>query len=111
VPQHRDAGLDERLDEGRPERAALDFDGIGAGLLQKASGVAHALGDGDLIGKKGHVADHEGVRRSARDGGGVVKHIVQRHRERGRIAEHRHAQRIADEDQGIPAASASWANA
>ena len=51
----------------------------------------------DLERAERHVCDDERLLRTARHAGGVVHHVVQRHRQRGVMPLQHHAERIADQ--------------
>ena len=98
VAHDRDSGLDERLDDPGAPDAALDLDGLDAGIVDESAGVAERLLR-CRIGQERHVADDEGTPRAAGDGRGVVEHVLHRHAELVLVAEHRPAERVADEQQ------------
>ena len=79
--------------------SALELDGGGSALLQQSTGVAHGLGDADLVRQERHVGHDERTRGAARDGPAVMEHVVERHGERVLVTEHDHADRIADEQR------------
>jgi hypothetical protein len=58
--------------------------------LHQASRVAHRLLDGHVVAHPRQVADDERLRASTRDGGDVVRHVVDRDLERVVVAEHHH---------------------
>ena len=53
-----------------------------------------------MIGHEGHVANEQCLAGAPRDRLGVVDHLVDRHRQGRRVAEHDHAQAVADEKDG-----------
>ena len=61
---------------------SLHLHRVGAGLLEEPSGVADPVVERDLVGDERHVADDHRAIGAARDGGGVVEHLLHRHRER-----------------------------
>jgi len=98
----RDAELGEPLGQLDGVRATLQLDGVGVGLLQHASGVLDARVGAHADGEKRHVGDDERVVGPACDGGGVARHLVDRHRKRRVVAELRVPDRITDEDHVDP---------
>ena len=98
VAHDRDAGLDERLDDPAPSDAALDLDGLGAGLLEEPTGVLERFVDG-RVGEERHVADDQRPLRAADHGLRVVEHLGHRHADGRLVAEQHLAERIADEQQ------------
>ena len=98
VADGRDAGVDDALDAVGHGCAAFQLDGVAAGFGHEASGVADGGLDGGLVGHVGHVADHEGGGCAAADGLRVADHVVHGDRQGGVVAEHGHAQAVADQD-------------
>ena len=92
---------DSRFDDGLNLRAythaAFELDGVAAAFLHEAAGVVHGVVNGCLVGHEGHVADDEGVFCAARYGFGVMDHVFHCDRQGVFIAEHDHAEGIADE--------------
>ena len=93
-----DAGVEDRLDAADHAHAALELDGVDAGLLEEAAGVAHGVLVGDLVAAEGHVADDEASRGAAAHGLAVHDALVHGHRHRAGVAVDAHAERVADED-------------
>ena len=77
--------------------AALELDGIAAGFLDEALGGGDRLLVRRLVGAEGQIADQQGRAQSAPHRGGQHQHLVDRHRDRRRVAEHRHRAGVADE--------------
>jgi hypothetical protein len=93
-----DFGGGEAADEFGARGAAFDLDGLGAGLLDEAEGVAGGVAQGGVVGAVGHVGDEEGAAEAAGDGAGVVEHLVEGDGEGVFVAEDDHAERVADQD-------------
>ena len=98
VAHHRDAGVDEALDDLRRALSALQLDGAAAGLLHDPGGVAHRALPAGLVGAERHV-DHD-VRAlcAAHYRRSVVDHVLHRHRQGRVVAEDDHPERVADKD-------------
>ena len=97
VAHDRDPGVDDRpgaLDAGA---AALELDGVAAGLLDEALGGGDRLLVGGLVGAEGQVADQERRAQPAAHGAGEHEHLVERDRHRRRVAEHGHRAGVADQ--------------
>ena len=96
VGHDRDAVRAERAHRLDDLGAALDLHRVHPGFLEEARGVPERIGWSRLVAPERHVADEQRPRRAARDGGRVSDHVVHRHGNGRRVAEHDHAQRIAD---------------
>ena len=98
VAHHRDAGADDRPRALYGGAAALELDGLAAGLLDQALGVL----DGELVARlvaaHRHVADHERRLQAAPHGLAEHDHLLHRDRLGARVSEHDHRRRVADQD-------------
>ncbi len=83
-------------------RAALQLDGLRASFLDQPPGIAHRVGHSHLTAHERHVADHQGRLRAARHSRAMPDHVLQRHGQGVRMAQHDHTQRIPHQ-QGIDA--------
>ena len=92
-----DLGGGEAADQRGARAAALDFDGLRAGIFHEADGVAGGFARGGVVGAVGHVRDEEGVAQAAGNRAGVVQHLVESNGEGIFVAENDHAQRVADQ--------------
>ena len=97
MPHYRNADIDEPLHDVDDRLAAFDFHRGRSCVFQQTSRVAHRFGGCDLIGQKRHVGNDERLLRAAHDGGGVMNHHVERHRQRRVVPEHGRGHRIADQ--------------
>jgi len=79
--------------------AALNFHRGHASLLNRAAAIEDRALNACLVGQKGHVDDDERARHTATDGGGVVDHVIQRHRQCRGVSHHGGSNRIADENR------------
>ena len=70
--------------------------------LRKRPALRTASATIGLVGHERHVADQIGALRPAPHGLAVVDHLVHGHRHGGVVAEHHHAERVADEDRVHP---------
>ena len=104
VAHHRDAGGHDGLDGAGHRPPAFQLDGIHAGFLQKAPGIAHRLAGGGLVRHERHVADEVRGLGAARHGLGVVEHVFHGHGQGGLVAQHHHAQGVAHQDGVDPGA-------
>ena len=95
--KHGDAGRSEGADLRLHGAAALEFDAGGPGS-DDAACAFHRLLHG-VVGVDGKVGDHGGVPCAAGDSPGVVDHVVEGDVRGVRIAEHDHAEGVADEDE------------
>jgi peptidoglycan/xylan/chitin deacetylase (PgdA/CDA1 family) len=77
----------------------LDFDRLGAGLLDEADGVDEAFGHRAVIAAEGHVGHKEGAANGAADGASVVQHLVHGDGEGVFVAQDHHGQRVAYQDE------------
>ena len=77
---------------------AFELDRIHAALLQKAARVSQGVGNGCLIRHKRHIAHQMCPRNAARHGAAVVQHFLHRYGKRVFVAQHDHAERVADQD-------------
>ena len=102
VADDRDPGPRDAGDAVRHLGATLELDRVAARLGHEPAGVADRRLDAGLVAHVGHVAHDPRVGRAASHGRRVADHVVHRHRQRGVVAEHRHAQAVADEDHVDP---------
>jgi len=79
---HRNATLRQELDRVSHDMAALDFHHLRAGS-DDLGGIFKGLFRRNLITAERHVSDDERLTGAARHTTRVVKHIVQRYRQRG----------------------------
>ena len=92
------AGVAEGVDFGNDGDAALELDGFGAGVGELA-GVGDGV-SGGLVGVVGEIADDEGSRLGAGDGGDVMLDFGERDVGGVGITEDDHADGVADEEDG-----------
>ena len=100
VTHDRDADLGEPARDFDHPASAFELDRVHAGLLHEAAGARDRLLDRRVIGHERHVADQQRLLGAPSDGLRVVQHVVQRHRQRRRVAEHHHAEAVADQQDG-----------
>ena len=98
VGHDRDSAVDQAGDQRHEFGASLEFDGVGARLLDGAPGIAERLLEADLIAHERHVEDDEGVGSAAPDGAGVMERLLHRERQGVFVSEHGHREGIADEE-------------
>ena len=98
VSDGRDAGVDDASDAVGHGRSAFQLDGITARLGHEAPGAADGGFDAGLVGHVRHVTDQEGGRRAAPHGLRVADHVVHGDRQGRIVAQHGHAQAVADQD-------------
>ena len=79
--------------------AALELHGVRAGLLHEPHGGVQGLLGAVLVGAERHVGDDERALHRARHGARERDQLVDRHRQRGLVAEHVVARRVADEQE------------
>ena len=96
VPHHGDAHLGELLRDLDDAAAAFQLDRVHAAFLHETPRALDGLLDRQVIGHEWHVAHEQGLPRPACHRLGVVDHLVQRHRQCGRVAQHHHAQAVAN---------------
>ncbi len=98
VPHHRNTGMHELRDVLRRLLvAALQLDSLCPGFLHHAAGVAQRFLGRDLEGQERHVHHQQPALHAAPDRTRVVDHLVERHGERGVVAEHDLGEGVADE--------------
>ena len=95
---HRYAGLNEAIDCVDDSCAALELHRLGATLLKQATGVTERVGRVGLVRHKGQVRDDQRLVRAAHNRAGVVDDVVDGHRNRRLVTEHRRSQAVPDED-------------
>ena len=100
VAHHGDAILRQAAHSISHRRAAFQLHRLRAALLQQPPRVAQGVLGAHVVGHEGHVGHDEGVLRAADDRPRVVEHVVERHGERGVVAEHDVAEAVANEDDG-----------
>ena len=91
------AGGHECLDLRGDNGTAFQFYGLRAGFDESAC-VGHGLLR-RAIGVDGKVGDNDGFLRSARHGRSVPNHVIEGDRRGIRVAQHDHAERVADKDE------------
>ena len=99
VSHHGDAGVDQVLHGFRGAGAAFELHGVTTGLLQDPRGVLERVLPAALVRTERHVHDYVRTLRAAHHGLAVVDHFVDRHRDRGVVAEHHHAERVTHQQQ------------
>ena len=82
----------------RHRHPALQLDGLGAALLDKAGGVIEGVFQADVVGHEGHIADDHRLFGAADHRLGVVEHLLHGYRYGGFVAEDDHAQAIAHQN-------------
>ena len=108
MSKNGDAVLYERGDHVGSECAPFDLDAVGTRFLQEPPGMGQCLLRRGLIGHEGHVGDHHGRGDPARHGGGVMQHLLHRHRQGVTVTQHGCGERVAHQCQmnsgriGIP---------
>ena len=78
--------------------AALELDGAGT-CAHEAGRVGHSLGAAAVVAGPGHVSHHELGRFRPRHRGRVADHVFHGHLEGVLVAEHDHAERVANKDE------------
>lgn len=76
----------------------FQLDCVHASLLQHPDGRPDSLSGGQLIAAKGEVPYEEGPRGSPGDGLAVCEHVIKGDGQRGVMAVHHHAHRVADQE-------------
>ena len=100
MTHHGDAGGDDRARASRRGgAAALELDGLTAGLLDHPHGVGDRLLVGDLVGAEWHVADQQRRAQAPAHRAREHEHVIELDRRGGVVAEHRRRGRVADEHQ------------
>ena len=83
---------------GTNRRAALQLDSLTSALLHQSACIHNGIINGGLVAHKGHIADHECIFCTSGNSGGVVNHILHGNGDGILIAEHNHAQRVANQN-------------
>ena len=94
-----DLGLGDAGHDGGAGGAALELDGLRAGLFDEADGIGDSVVPGGVIAAEGHVGDEKGAGETAADGAGVMEHLVDGDGEGVGVAEDGHGEGVADEDE------------
>ena len=97
MAHHRNFGFHQPRDAIHAPLAAFDFHGFGAGFFHEAQALRTASASSIVIAAVGHVRDQQRSPHAAAHGARVVQHFVHGDGQRVFVAEHDHAQRIADE--------------
>ncbi len=95
VRAHRNAAFDQETEGGRQPLAAFELDHLRAGLHHAHGAVEGLLGR--AVGAEGQIRHEQRLGRAARHAFGVVDDVVERDGQRGLLALHHVAQRIADQ--------------
>jgi hypothetical protein len=110
VAHHRHLGVDERFDHRQPLATAFELHRLGAGSDEPRR-VVDRVDRGGVVAQPREVGDDQrllgralgrGRRQAARDRGGVVGDVVDRHLEGVVVAEDDHGDRVAHQDQIDP---------
>src|SRR5712691_7091802 len=96
----RDAHRRQPLRDLDDPAAALELDGVHSAFLDEPAGGGDRLFDRRVIRHERHVAHEQRLVRATRDRLGVVEHLVDGDRQGRRVAEHDHAQAVANEKDG-----------
>jgi hypothetical protein len=99
VAHHGDPGARDRVGARDAGAAALELDGIAAGLLDESLRGRDRLLVRGLVGPERQVADEQRRVQPAAHGGGEHEHLIERDRDGGGVAEHRHGAGVADQDE------------
>ena len=97
MAHHRDAALGEIADGLGHMHAAFELDRAAARFLHHARGVAEGDRRAFLVGAERHVDHDQRAGRAAHHRLRMHDHQLERHRHRGLVAVHHHAEGIADE--------------
>ncbi len=92
----------DRLDGARHGDATLELHASAPASFTSRMALSTALLRARLVGAERQVADHQRAPPPAGDHAGVVDHLVERHRQRGVVALHHHAERVADQETVDP---------
>ncbi len=95
---HGNFGVDDAANQVGAFLSAFDLHHFGASFFHEAGCIAHCIVRADVVGAVGHIGHKQRVLHATPHGLGVVKHFVHRDRERVRVAEHGHGQRVADQN-------------
>ena len=95
MAHHRDPHTGQSLGELGDPAPALQLDGVHAAFLDESPGAFDRLLGRRVIRHERHIAHQQGLARATRDRLGVMDHLVHRHRQRGRVAQHHHAETVA----------------
>ena len=98
MAHHGNFCFDHAGDELEAALAAFDFQCLGTGFLHEAHGVVERLGSVHVVAAVGHVCHYERAPCTAAHGPRVVKHLLNRNRQRAVVTEHDHADGVADEN-------------
>lgn len=79
VRTNGDARASHRCDGVGECRVAFELDNVGEAFGHKATGIAHCVGDADLVTKEGKIAHHDRSWRAALDRGGKGEGNLHRH--------------------------------
>src|SRR5712691_7346028 len=96
----RDAHRSQPLRDLDDPATAFELDGVHSAFLDEAARGGDRLFDRRVIRHERHVAHEQRLMRATCDRFGVVEHLVHSDRQSGRVAEHDHAQAVADEKDG-----------
>ena len=102
VAHHRDAELGEAACDLDHRSSPLELDRVHARLLEEPSRADDRLLRRRVVGHERHVADQQCLARAPSHRLRVVEHVLQGHRQRRRIAEHHHAEAVADKQDRKP---------
>mgnify|MGYP003296636322 CR=1 FL=1 len=92
------ASLDNCANGINNSSAAFQLNAVAVGLFGQAGSVVDSLLDALVVGAEGHIADDEGVGSALDDGLDVMDHVLHGDGDSAVIAQHDHAQRVADQN-------------
>ena len=95
MPHHRNVAVNDAAHGGGYAHAALQFDGMGAALLQQPGRIAQGLGRVNLISHKGQVGDNQGVPAAPGHRFGMMNYIREGYRNSRVVAQRHHTQAVA----------------
>src|SRR5215813_415883 len=98
MPSDRNLGVDDAPNQVCALLTALNLHSLGTALLHKASRISHRFFRTQMVRAVRHIDDQERILYSSPDRPGMMQHLVRCDGKRVVITEHRHGQRVADQD-------------
>ena len=102
MAHHRHAGIDDPPHGIGDRHPAFQLDGVSAPLLHQPARVPHRFLGVHLVGHEGQVGNHQRLLGPPAHHAGVMHHVVHGDGYGGIIAQHHHAQAVANQQDGNP---------
>ena len=97
VPHDWNSGIGQRSHDSGERCAALDLHGFRAAVLHQPPCISNGIGDARVIGEEGQIGYDERPGCAVRDRAAMMNHHVQRDADRRVVAEHDHAEGVANQ--------------